>query len=59
MCKSFNVLVMSKGYKDDWVLLLNILGMDQSNTPLDMIIQHVASVLLEKLIQKKVPEKKM
>lgn len=52
MWKSFHSLVVSKKYKESWISLLNGLNIDV-HTPIAIVSQHLAEVLLENVIVQK------
>ena len=56
MWERFNEFVTSTRYKEKWLSLLSILGMD--GVPIAVIAQHVAHVLLDSMIIKLIPQKK-
>lgn len=55
MWKRFNEFAISAKYRKDWLSLLSIIGIDGSQMPIAVIIQHVARVLLDDKLKMMAP----
>ena len=50
MRRAYHEFTSCSEYQQKWVILLDSLGVDGSNLPIAVIIQHVAKMMLDKMI---------